>query len=104
MSARETSIQQGIGNQLNIEAPHICKRNQNLYEGNYIAIIRKSVFETKFNQSTSIIIYIFFNLKGVSLITNQSHLKYLNLQAFIQLVTKQNEVNLPMLLSPNHPH
>jgi hypothetical protein len=25
---------------LNIEAPHICKRNQNLYEGNYIAIIK----------------------------------------------------------------
>ena len=40
MSARETSIQQGIGNQLNIEAPNICKRNQNLYEGNYIAIIK----------------------------------------------------------------
>jgi hypothetical protein len=59
--------------------------------------------KTKFNQSTSIIIYISFNLKVFSLITNQSHLKYLNLQAFIQLITKQN-VNLPMLLSSNPPH
>jgi hypothetical protein len=41
--------------------------------------------KTKFNQTTSIIIYISFNLKVVSWIINQSHLKYQNLQAFIQL-------------------
>ncbi len=51
MSARETSIQQEIGNQLNIEAPNICKRNQNLYEGNYIAIIKD---KNMYHQSSTI--------------------------------------------------
>ncbi len=99
---------------LNIKAPHICKRNPIIntcikeitllllrikictislvpvpFPSKHHTLVLKSVFTTKFNQSTSIIIYISFNLKVVSLITNQSQLKYLNLQAFIQLVTKQ---------------